>query len=174
VPLFQVEPTAVQEAQFQRLLHVQRNSDGNVVAVDEAAPFVRAFASSGTPLWTALSQGGGPQEIRPPMLAYGMRGDSIVVEDGSGRDAVIVGPDGAVAMRLRPLVIQDSATGAERAVTPFLRLHDGSALAYEWRLNREDLKGTGFYTPEWTVHVFPRSVDSAWSIGRFRFQVGAR
>ncbi len=173
-PLFQVDPTVVQEAQFQRLLHVQRNTDGTVVAVDEVAPFVRAFTSNGAPLWSALRAGGGPREIRPPMLAYGMRGDSIVVEDGSGRDALIVGPDGVVATRLRPLVVQDSATGAERAVTPFLRLNDGSALAYEWRINREDLEGTGFYTPEWTVHVFPRSVDSAWSIGRFRFQVGAR
>src|SRR5690606_27981927 len=126
------------------------------------------------PLWTALSQGGGPQEIRPPMLAYGMRGDSIVVEDGSGRDAVIVGPDGSVAARLRPLVVKDSATGADRATTPFLRLRDGSAITYEWRITRDDVEGTGFYTPEFSVHIFPRSVDSVWSIGRFRFQVAAR
>jgi hypothetical protein len=173
VPLFQVDPTLVEEAQFQQLLHVQRNSDGSVVAVDEVPPFARAFTAAGEPLWSAVREGGGPTEVRGPMLAYGMRGDTTIVEDGMGGGAALVAPDGSVATRLQPMVVMDS-TGRERTVIPMLRLEDGSALAYDLRISPPDLEGTGFWTPAWNVHLFPRDVEGSVSLGPFRLQVAAR
>jgi hypothetical protein len=173
MPLFQVDPAVVQEAQFQRLLHVQRNSDGTVVAVDEVPPFVRAFTADGEPRWVALRKGGGPAEVREPVLAYGMRGDTTIVEDGMGDGAALVASDGSVAGRLRPLTVRDS-TGRNRALIPFLRLVDGGALAYEARFSPADLEGTGFWTPSWNMHLLSRDAGSSILLGPLRVQVIAR
>lgn len=111
--------------EFQHLLQVQRLGDGSIVVLDMAEPFVRAFGVDGELLWTAVSRGDGPAEIREPALLSRIRGDTLIVEDGQSPKSLMLSPQGRVVGALPSrLVVAPEGIG-ERLFYPAVRPGDG-------------------------------------------------
>jgi hypothetical protein len=176
VPIFVPATTgASASAEFQWLLNVYRLSDGSVVTLDRAAPFVRAFDSSGAARWSAVAQGDGPGELRQPALLSRIHGDSLVVDDGASPRALLLAPDGTLSGTLPPrLVAADSAGAAqERPVAALLRVADGGALAFAATFAREEMEGTGIVTPRVPFYHLARD-GRATALGRWPYLTTAQ
>lgn len=70
---------------FDRVMGIDRLSDGRWVVADMGSAQIRWYAPDGEPLFTAGSQGEGPQEFRQVMGMIRLAGDTLAIDDARSR-----------------------------------------------------------------------------------------
>ncbi len=168
-PIFEIDDatTPGDAADFQHVVGVLRLSDGSVVVLDRAEPFVRAFDATGALRWSAIGRGSGPGELEAPALLSRIRGDSIVVDDGATPRALLLSPAGEIAGDLPGrLVPAPGGVAGRRPLHPDARLADGALVGAAMVMPpRAELDGEGMVPVRWPAYVFARDGERTTELG---------